>query len=330
MGIENEDLNIDMQDEELSQEDIDLISSDIKELTAGEDNTATEDKVEPKVEDTNDEDKLGPEHDDKTEEEREAIRERRRQERQQKKQQAKQREEAYKREIASLKKQVAEVNEWRNKVEQRSHQSGIAQIDNAMRETDDTIELAKRSLKEATESQNGEAIADATELYYAARRRKEDLERIKQNAIQQTQRRPQVTLDPQVVTQAKKWMSNKDWYNPSGGDMDTTIVQQIDKQLNQEGWDPRTAEYWEELDERAKRYLPHRYNSKQPTTTETTTTPRKPPTGGTNNGSRSSTNSFTLSPERQRALKEAGMWDDPEKRKQMIRRYMEMDKQNRS
>jgi hypothetical protein len=32
-------------------------------------------------------------------------------------------------------------------------------------------------------------------------------------------------------------------------------------------------------------------------------------------------NSFTLSPDQVRAMKDAGMWDDAEKRAKMIRRY---------
>ena len=34
---------------------------------------------------------------------------------------------------------------------------------------------------------------------------------------------------------------------------------------------------------------------------------------------------FTLSPERVRAMKEAGFWDDPEKRDQMIKRFYQGD-----
>ena len=35
---------------------------------------------------------------------------------------------------------------------------------------------------------------------------------------------------------------------------------------------------------------------------------------------------FTLSPERVRAMKEAGFWDDPEKRDQMIKRFYQGDR----
>jgi hypothetical protein len=37
---------------------------------------------------------------------------------------------------------------------------------------------------------------------------------------------------------------------------------------------------------------------------------------------------FKLSAERVKAMKEAGIWDDPERRQKMITKYRELDKQN--
>ena len=39
-------------------------------------------------------------------------------------------------------------------------------------------------------------------------------------------------------------------------------------------------------------------------------------------------NTFTLSPEQVRAMKDAGFWDDPEKRNKMIKRYAMEARQN--
>ena len=40
-------------------------------------------------------------------------------------------------------------------------------------------------------------------------------------------------------------------------------------------------------------------------------------------------NTFTLSRERVQALKDAGMWDNPDKRAKAIRNYAEFDRKNR-
>ena len=260
--------------------------------------------------------------------EREAIRERRRQERQDKKKYRQEKEDSYKREIDALRRQVAEMNEWKNTVEHRRVQSGIGQIDKALKDSYDAIEVAKQAIREATDTQNGQALVDAQELYYIARKRTEDLTSIKQRVSQQQQARPQQNIDPMVIKQAQGWMENKSWYDPAGKDPDSRIALTIDNTMAEEGWDPRSPEYWNELDERLKKYLPHRYAASY--NASNNSSGRRSPTGGSSQGRSSSGNSeYRLSPERVRAMKEAGMWDDPSKRSRMIKRYMEQDKESK-
>jgi hypothetical protein len=105
----------------------------------------------------------------------------------------------------------------------------------------------------------------------------------------------------------------------------------IDQALAEEGWDPKSPDYWDELDNRLQRYLPHRYTDnagEKPAQRR----PRNVVTGSgrenvTSSGS-GGRNQFTLSPEQVRAMKDAGMWDDPEKRAKMIRRYAQEARQN--
>jgi hypothetical protein len=333
MNIDTE-INVGLPAEALTEEDQQLLNDSYKELPQ-EDKSLGDNAVvdKPPVEKqegaaTEDEEALGPEHDGKTDDEREQIRERRRQERAQKKQYAKEKEQSYKREIESLKRQVSEMNEWKNTVEQRRVNSGVAQLDKALKDSLDAIEVAKQAIKQATENQDGAALVDAQELYYAARKRSEDLGRVRQQIAQRQSRPPQQNIDRAVVNHAQKWMEGKDWYDPTGKNPDSRVALAIDNTLAEEGWDPRTPEYWTELDSRLKNYLPNRYNSAY-TEHKRDETPR-PPTGASSQSrtSEGSTN-FTLSPERVRAMKEAGMWDDPEKRKSMIRRYVEQDRNSK-
>ena len=275
----------------------------------------------------NDDNKLEAEHDDKTDDEREAIRERRRIERQNKKKFRTEKEDSYKREIETLRKQVGEMNEWKNTVESRRVQSGVAQLDKALSDSVEAIEIAKRAISDATTNGDGAALVDAQELYYAARKRVDDLGRVKQQLAQRQQQPPQQNIDPSIIKNAQSWMSGKDWYDPTGKNQDSRVALSIDNSMAEEGWDPRKPEYWTELDSRLKNYLPHRYNSGY---TERNGDKTRPPTGGSSQsrGGASSSN-FTLSPERVRAMKEAGMWEDSTKRQSMIRRYMEQDRNSK-
>ena len=128
-------------------------------------------------------------------------------------------------------------------------------------------------------------------------------------------------------------MADNPWYDPHGGNEDSEIASMIDTRMANEGWNPKTPEYWEELDNRLAKYLPHRYNGEVETSVNPST--RRPRNVVTSSGRESATssggkgNTFTLSQEQVRAMKDAGMWDDPDKRAKMVRRYALEAKQNK-
>ena len=108
------------------------------------------------------------------------------------------------------------------------------------------------------------------------------------------------------------------------------MAKQIDEALTSEGWDPTSQDYWEELDNRLQRYLPHRYNQSEDETPSRRSRPRNIVTGSGRESSPAAggRNTFTLSPEQVRAMKEAGFWDDPQKRAKMIKRYAQEARNN--
>ena len=74
---------------------------------------------------------------------------------------------------------------------------------------------------------------------------------------------------------AERFREEHDWLNykpqrmPNGqvihvpNDMDTRVMSQIDAAIMEEGFDPRYDEYWQELEDRARQYLPHRFTPAQ-------------------------------------------------------------------
>jgi hypothetical protein len=173
-------------------------------------------------------------------------------------------------------------------------------------------------------------LADANESWYEARRQVEALENLKKRTVAEPSPHniPQ-TVDPILKRHASDWMARNDWYDPNGGDMDSDIATRIDKSLVSEGWDPKTPEYWDELDNRLTKYLPHRYNSHNDNRSSNSERPRSVVTSS-GRGAMATTrgNEFRLSPDRVRAIKEAGRWDNPEERNRMIRKYAEYDRMN--
>jgi hypothetical protein len=177
-------------------------------------------------------------------------------------------------------------------------------------------------MKEATESMNGELLAQAQEMWYDARQQHESLDGMKRRMITPDKQQT-IEQDPMLQRYAAKWMEANPWYSPQAKDMDSRIAMTVDQALADEGWDPKSAEYWEELDNRLSKVLPNRYTD----FTDEKPVNRRPRSVVTSSGREVSSsrggsgNSFTLSREQVTAMKDAGMWDDPEKRNRMIKRY---------
>lgn len=260
----------------------------------------------------------------RTDEEREAIRERRRQERHQRKQNQRDREDSLRRELAA---RDAIINEMRGRldmVERRNTGSEMAQLDQEKKKAAQAYNFFKDQIRIGTESGNGAAVADATEKMFQAQRRIDELTRF-EGAFKQKQQAPQ-PLDPRLVNHAQEWMSRNKWYDPTAKDQDSRITMTLDQQMANEGWDPTTPQYWQELDNRVKKYLPHRASSGKIPNNK----PRSVVSGSGREGSSSagSTQPYKLSAERVQALKDAGIWDDPKQRAEAVKRFREFDKTN--
>lgn len=275
-----------------------------------------------KAEDTQDEEG----HAEETVEEAEERRERNRKRRAENKQRRQDYVESLKRELAARDQVINDLSTRVASVERQSQGSQMAQVDKAMQEAEQYYNHFKQVHQQAIDTANGALATDATEKMFAAKQRYDMLANAKRNMSQQVQQpKP---LDPRMQKHAEDWMTANAWYDPSGTDMDSDLVLKIDDRLVQEGWNPATPEYWDELTARAKKYLPHRfnsgYNNGQPAVKPQARVPVAGASGSTNSGNKGT---YHLSADRVQALKDAGMWDDPATRQKMIKRYQEQDRQ---
>lgn len=263
--------------------------------------------------------------------EREAIRERRRQERANKKASQRERETTLRQELATRDEVIRGMQERLASIDNRNSAADVAQLDNAIQRASGAVEYFKGVIEEGTKKQDGRTVADATLRLTQAQNEASRLTQVRHSFVQQAGA-PQPT-DPAVAAMAQQWASRHPWYDPSGKEMDSSIVLTIDRQVSREGFDPRSQGYWDELSQRVDRYLPHRavgeHNGASNTSQRTQS--RTPVSGsgregGAGNGSRSGS-TFQLSAARVQALKDAGVWDDPKARSDMIRRYRDHDRQ---
>lgn len=223
-----------------------------------------------------------------------------------------------------LERQNQELLERLSIVERKTQGTEIARINKAIEDQEAKILFAKQKIKEATETGNGDLLTSAQDMWYEAKKQHESLDGLKRQSVQQPQHQTIQAPDPMVTRHATSWMDDNPWYDPNGRDSDSKIALTIDQTMAEEGWNPKSQEYWEELDNRLAKYLPHRYSGSVETNVSPST--KRPRNVVTSSGRESSVssggkNTFTLTPDQVRAMKDAGMWDDPDKRAKMIRRY---------
>lgn len=279
----------------------------------------------PQIEARDDQDADGDaDHPDDTD----AIREARRNRRRAKKDYIKRTNEEKDSRLTLLQRQNQELMERLAVVERKSYASDLARLDKAMEDEELRLNYATAKMREATDSANGAAFTQAQQMWYDSKRKIEAMEQFKHRAVSAGDKE-EGAANPQLVRQANKWMERNSWYDPKGGDEDSQIAKVIDNRLAEEGYDPASSEYWEELDNRLQKRLPHLYN--QRSSEPTRSRPRSVVTGtGRETGRASGGNTFVLEPEQVRAMKDAGLWDDPEKRARMIKRYAAEAKLNRN
>ena len=234
--------------------------------------------------------------------------------------------------LTYLERQNQELLERLAVVERKTHGSEIARLNKAIEDQETKILYAKQRIKEATETGNGDLLTSAQEMWFEARRDFEALDNLKRQSVNIQPRQTIQAPDPMVARYATDWMSENPWYDPNGRDSDSKIALTIDQAMADEGWSPQTQDYWEELDNRLQKYLPHRYNGVVESVSPSTRRPRNVITSSGRESMASSgggKNTFTLNPDQVRAMKDAGMWDDPDKRAKMIRRYAQDQRNNK-
>lgn len=265
---------------------------------------------------------------DENDEDREKIREARREERKLKKELAKQREASAKHKISSLERRNEELARRLAAVESTAASFQFAQVDKAIDDETTRVEYAKMKLLQAAQANDAAAQVEYLELLQESKNRLSQVQAYKKQQIENAKRPKQNVPDPvseAVRENAESWMNKHKWYDPQGRDTDSRIAKVIDQELAADGWEPSDPEYWDELDSRLASRLPHRYAAKG---ASKRTNPA--PSGRSSNpGAGPSGTTFTLSRERVQAIKDAGAWDDPSKRNQMIKAYASYDRQNK-
>ena len=214
-------------------------------------------------------------------------------------------------------------------IEQRTTRSEAVSLKERIAEAMAEAKAAERIMAKAVEAGAGEDVTKAMRIRDEALQKAQQLNyAAQQMAAQARAAQKPAPMDPEVSIMAKRWISENSWYNPKGQDEESKIVQVIDQALMNEGYNPKSDDYWAELDRRIARRLPER---KQIDDEPKKNGRKGPMIGGSREHAPASTRrEVYVSPERKDAMIQAGVWDDPVLRQKYLKQYAKWDRDNQS
>lgn len=277
---------------------------------------------------------------DEEDEDREEIRRRRRAEKQRKKEN-RNRERL---ELTFLRNRNEQLERRQSELDARVANGEMVMIDNKIAELDGQIREAERIKALAIDKSDGASAAEADRIANDLRAGRSQLQNVKAQREASARTAPVRQPDPQIQMHAREWAESKDWYDTNLRNADSRVAKAVEEAMFTEGdFDARTPEYWEELDRRLKKYLPHRYkghagngadeeDDREEDRDEEVRQERRPRGPQVRVGGRERPlrkNEVYISAERKEAMIEAGVWDDPVLREKYLKQYQKYDRDNR-
>lgn len=221
--------------------------------------------------------------------------------------------------IQYLEQQNAEMLRRLSSVEGHALNSNAQTLDERLQKAQRDVQQAEHFIAKATEAGNGEDVVAAMRIRDQAMAETNQLQQARYQFEEARKQSTTPQVNPAVVNYAKEWMQANSWYDPSGRDRDSALTKAIDNEVVQEGYNPATREYWEELTARVADALGEETPASKPKR-------RGPPTGNTREHAPVSTKrEIYVTPERKQAMIDAGVWEDATLRQRYLKAYQSYD-----
>ena len=167
-----------------------------------------------------------------------------------------------------------DLKDQNEKLRQQQKSFSSSYSDEFTNRVESQMTLAKQALRQATEAGDSEAIASATEALTLATTDKARLEQYSQAQKQyeaqeaayieqQQNQTPEQYAQPaeefnEPSPKAREWAQKNTWFGQD--QVATSVAFAVHKQLENEGFDTDSDEYYSEIDKRVQQKLPHKFN----------------------------------------------------------------------
>lgn len=244
-----------------AQPDDDGFKKDKRKEAAGGEGADDDDRDEDHDEDARDDARAGESDEDQ---DRDTIRANRRKERKsraEKRRRNEQRRIELERENRFLSTRNEQLERSTTELARRVDQLEVTTVDGRISQFKAAIRQAEATMAAAVDEKDGAANIEAQRIRDDLRDKLAQLETYKaeQEArggddTDDDRKKP----DARVLARTKEWLADRSWFDPARRDEDSALVGALDDALIREGrFDPATDAYWDELDRRIAKKLPH-------------------------------------------------------------------------
>lgn len=263
---------------------------------------------------------------DQPDEERERIREARRAKRRRERERTR----GDRQYITNLEQQVRDLNGRLVVQETRQGQADLGAVQDQKKRASNAYNNAMVVHAQAIKDADGEKAAQAMDAAFNARRAFENFDAIERQIVDGARRTVAAPkpLDEMARHYGMEWKKRNDWFDDREDPdrvQDAAVIDSIESRLVSEGYNPSTRDYWDELQTRQRKYLPHRATQTRNTNVDDTrkaagTERARPnPPAAPRSGGRDSRNGNSVRPglsrDQMAAIEEAAGGDDKRKAK---------------
>lgn len=157
---------------------------------------------------------------------------------------------------------ISQLEKWKNEVDGRLQGINKAEIDKAWNDSVTAFNAAEKDHAAAFTDGDGAKATAAMRVMYEAQKRIDQITALKS----QVDKTPPATTPPiavpqfdnAVMTKKAEWESRNEWFKLGSRDTNSQMATAISQAIANEGFDPSTDDYWDELDDRMQKFIPEK------------------------------------------------------------------------
>lgn len=175
--------------------------------------------------------------------------------------------EAIAREKQDLERIAQQLYEENNQLKQYVQTGSKQYIDQSKTLAENELESARAAYKKAQEAFDADAILAAQEALLEAKMKVNALNNIRETPLQQPQNRVQPQQyrepEPQLDEKTLRWQAKNQWFSADGFEDVSSYALGLHKKLINAGFDPRSDEYFNEIDTRVRDKFPEVFGNER-------------------------------------------------------------------